>query len=277
MKLRKIHQRLIFACVLISLGYCLSLFLTEEPLSTVLSSAHALPERRVKARPYRQPIISFSQPTMERLEDASPRKDIVDAVLQQTPQVAGRSVLVNYLVQLSPADKAELQTVLNVAEEARSQLLSDQLATLDAIEQGKQSLSRLIQPFDGDFNAATSRYLDNLDQRRDIKRDIAIHEEEIQGLKLETGPDRMQELAEARSALQSLQTSLDALQTEITVYEAGLTNELTRARLGAQYYSFCERLETYKASLATALDQDVIINKFDAIFAAMSSVQLEDL
>jgi hypothetical protein len=277
MALRKIYKQLIFSCMLISLGYCISQILTEQPESTALSSANALPERRVKARSYRQPFISYSQPKMERLEDVSSDKNIVDAVLQQAPQVAGRSVLVHYLVQLSPADIAELQTVLNVAEEARSQLLSDQLATMDSIEQGKQSLSRLIPTFDGDFNAATSRYLDNLDRQRDIKRDIAIHEEEIQGLKLETGYDRTKELAEASAALQSFQTSLDALQTEITVYEAELASEQTRTRLGAQYYSFRERLETYKAALATATDQDVIINKFDTIFAVMSSVQLEDI
>jgi hypothetical protein len=277
MALRKIYRHLIFACMLISLGYCLSKILTEEPESTALSPAAALPERRVKARSYRQPFMFYSQPKMERLEDVSPQKSIVEAVLQQTPQVAGRSVLLHYLVQLSPADKAELQTVLNVAEEARSQLVSDQLTTQDSIEQGKQTLSRLIPSFDGDFNAATSRYLDILDRRRDIKRDIAIQEEEIQGLKLETGSDRTQELAEASSALRSLQASLDALQTEITVYEADLASEQTRARLGAQYYTFREHLETYKAALATALDQDVIINKFDTIFAAMSSVQLEDI
>ncbi|HET9238654.1 MAG TPA: hypothetical protein VFO10_15440 [Oligoflexus sp.] len=43
---------------------------------------------------------------------------------------------------------------------------------------------------------------------------------------------------------------------------------VTKPGLGSQYSPF---------ALAAALDQDVIIDKFDSIFAAMSSVHLEDI
>lgn len=272
--MRKIYRQLIFACILISLGYWLLPILTPEPRSTVVSSGNAMPARKEKLRSYRPSLVHYRKQIVESAEDASPPLTLVDAVLLQTSEAEGRPVLLNYLVQLNPTDKNELQTVLNVAEEARTQLLADQVITLDSIDHVKQTLGGLALSLDGDFNAATARYLDNLDRRRHIKRDIAFHEEEIQGLKLS---HRKDELTEAVASLQSLQTSLDALQVDIQIYETKLASTETRALLGSQYPSFCERVEAYKTDLAAALDQAVIIDKFDSIFAAMSSVHLEDI
>lgn len=273
--MRKNYRPIILACLMISLGYWLFPILTSRASSTAVSSAPALPERRAKNRPYQ---VQFAQEG-KLVEEPRTSQNIVKAVQQQTQQSEGYPVLIHYLTQLSPVDKNELDSVLTVAAEARLQLLSDQASTLNSLESAKQSLRDLSQALDGDFAATSSHYLEHLDQRRHIQREMALLEEEIQGWKLEagSGSHRTRELAEADATRQSLQSSLDALRTEIHAYEDRLAGANTRDLLGPQYSSFCEKLKTYHTALGAALDQDVIIDKFDTIFAAMSSVQLEDI
>jgi hypothetical protein len=277
--LRKIPQQFILASLMISLTYCLFAILTLEPQANEVSSAHDRIQRKGKIPSYKQRFAHADRPSMDRRAEDIPRQNMVDAILQQTSQVAGRPVLVNYLTQLGPADKHELMNVLNVAAEARNQLLSDQVATNDSMTQARQSLAAISQGLDGEFNIATSQYLDNLNRRREIRREMAFQEEEIQGLNVETGSGfhRSQELTEAHQSFQALQAQLDAVQTAITDYEARLGGPDTRKILGNQYPSFHEGLEAYKRGLEAALDQDVILDKFDSIFAVMSNVHLDEI
>lgn len=276
--MRKIYRQLILACLMISLVYCAHSILTSPSPSPVVSSVVASSERRSKYRPYGR-FVSSENPSLNARNEPLPAPNFTEALLQETPRAEGHPILFQYLKQLNPIDKNELQTVLNVAAEARLQLLSDQALTVNSMEHMKQYLSSLTQTLDGDFAAATFRYLDNLDRRRVLQKEKAFHEEEIQGWILETGSgfNRTRELSEANSNLQLLQSDLDALQWDLDIYEARLANADTRVLLGPQYHAFCERLEAYKKGLADALDQDVIIEKFDTIFAALSSVNLEEI
>ena len=125
---------------MISLAYWAISILTSPRPTYDVSSVHAASERKAKPRRYGW-YLSYGTPILNAGEEPLPAPNIVDAVLQETPRVEGHPLLFNYLKQLNPTDKKELQFVLNVAAEARVQVLADQAATLNAMDHAKQRIS----------------------------------------------------------------------------------------------------------------------------------------
>ncbi len=203
---------------------------------------------------------------------------------------AGNLLLLNYLHQFNPSTQSEVDTILQVAQDARTQLSAHQVEASQQLQQIRSRLDEVI----GKTNAMPQRdpqmaspeivfdqYLGLMEERAFLSKKIALQQETLAALEVENASEHMKAAAlgfsfeDEKRTLQKLQADISIMDGNLRTLDARISNYWTEAPsdLNSEIQML---LEKYKAELDTTVDQDVIIERFDSILAAAQYVDFKE-
>ncbi len=197
-------------------------------------------------------------------------------------EAAGNLLLLNYLHQFSPSTASQVDTILQVAQDARIQLAtlqleaSQQLQTirsrLDSVIDEASAISYRNQQF-ASPGLVFEQYLGLLEERSLLSKKIALQQETVAALEVENASEQLKAAA-LNFSFENEKRILQELQSDISIIDGDLRN--LDAKISSYWTETPSELNSeiqillgkYKANLDTAADQDVIIERFDSILAA---------
>ncbi|HYX33960.1 MAG TPA: hypothetical protein VE954_12665 [Oligoflexus sp.] len=265
--------------------------------------SHSQNEISIKDSTFSSELLTTIASSIDNLQQSSrytSERWAVVAAMTQIPPIAidAKPFLLNYLDQLRPADEEQLVAVIQVATDARDQLLVEQIPALHDLAVHRGRINDALDRFDQhNYNPQTygilglaeetQIYLENLDNKQRVQRSLSLLVEKIDGLEIEKKTIRMDDissintltesLADARSNFLTLNSELANLNSKVEAFENLISDSSVKEQLGEEHKFFYQLISEYRTRVEAALSSEIIIDKFDNILAAIKYVDFKGI